>query len=598
MRSFTYEELTFCSDSALDSKFKELLFKKPIIVTFYDLLLETIYEQIYAIGPGSLFYPIKELVSKKTKTKQEVREILDNHQSINKSLVLYANFLPTTMWKDSYFFTGFYCKDYIVNIKGKGDEDFLLFDLVRSPTTNDVCLLTKLNEGGELQNNPSFIPIRTIEPTKKFKTRLIKILDFMKKENIIFHVASVKNTFTLDPNKGYNSKRWEMNVDFRQSILFILRVPSCHKDCFFIVELNNPLLKERRNLSYYYLSTSQHQIEQIISSFIINNFALPIHISAVLDIFYNKYKSNIEFNDTIKYSPHDSNTVTSNNSYFVEDTGKSLMQYITRIDAAKMLEWNTHFQSIFNINRIFGVKEKRSEISFELKRKIRSEIITLFRQSLLSLQNVIQPEAILERDLMSSAFDYEVSFEDLYDHVLDQLKEYNNQALTLETVKQLIERVMLFLVAALSSNAFYSLYYHDNVGIQDTFELLNKFISTFGPSVLSNIFLSDKFELEGNSFYEFSIQHLPILYVHISKDTARIYMLNYKVVADLVVKGNQKGIKLVLGTRWYTRPKNKFNSFIKNTMTIYKQVYEGTCNKSDFESAIQASSVAYPAALT
>jgi hypothetical protein len=597
MQLFKYEELTFCSDPALDSKFKELLFKKPIIVTFYDLLLETIYEQIYAIGPGSLFYPINELVSKKSKTKQEVREILDNHQSINKSLVLHASFLPTSTWKDSYFFTGFYFKDYIVNIKGKGDEDFLLYDLMRSSTTNDVCLLTKLNEGGELQNNPSFLPIRTIEPTKKFKTRLIKILDFMKKENIIFHVDSVKNTFTLDPNKGYYSRRWEMNIDFKQSILFILRVPSYHKDCFFIVELNNPLLEERRNLSYYYLSASQHQVEQIISSFIINNFALPIHISAVLDIFYNKYKSNIEFNDKIKYSLHDSNTVISNNSYFVEDTGDSLTQYITRIDAVKILEWHTHFQSIFNINRIFGVKEKRSEISFELKRKIRSEIITLFRQSLFSLRNVVQPQAILYQDLISSAFDYEVPFEDLYDHVLDQLKEHNNQALTLETVKQLIERVMLFLVAALSSNAFYPPYY-DNACVQDTFELLSKFISTFGPRVLSNIFLSDKFELEGNSFYEFSVQHIPIFYVHISKDTARIYMLNCKVVADLVIKVNKKGIKLVLGTRRYARSKNKFNSFIKNAMTIYKQIYEGTFNKSDFESAIHASSVAYPAALT
>ena len=597
MQPFKYEELTFCSDPALDSKFKELLFKKPIIVTFYDLLLETIYEQIYAIGPGSFFYPINELVLKKSKTKQEVREILDKHQSINKPLVLHASFLPASMWKDSYFFTGFYFKDYIVNINGKGDEDFILYDLRCSPTTNDVCLLTKLNEGGESQNNLSFIPIRIIELTKRFKTRLIKILDFMKRENIIFHVDSVKNTFTLDPNKGYHSKRWEMNIDFKQSILFILRVPSYHKDCFFIVELNNPLLKECRNLSYCHLSASQHQIEQIISSFIINNFALPIHISAVLDMFYNKYKSNIEFNDNIKYSIHDSNTVTSNNSYFVENTGNDLTQYITRIDAAKMLEWHTNFQSIFNINRIFGVKEKRSEISFELKRKIRSEIATLFRQSLLSLHNVIQPQAILYQDLISSAFDYKVPFEDLYDYVLDQLKEHNNQALTLETVKQLIERIMLFLVAAFSSSALYSPHY-DNSGIQDTFELLNKFISTFGPAVLSNIFLSDKFELEGNSFYEFSVQHIPILYVHISKDTTRIYMLNHKVLADSMIKGNKKGIKLVLGTRRYSRPKNKFNSFIKNTMTIYKQVYEGTFNKSDFESAIHASSVAYPAALT
>ena len=597
MQPFKYEELTFCSDPALDSKFKELLFKKPIIVTFYDLLLETIYEQIYAISPSSFFYPTHELVPTKSKTKQEVREILDNHQSINEPLVLHVNTLLPSMWKDSYFFTGFYFKNYIVNIKGKGDEDFLLYDLIRSPTTNDVCLLTKLNEGSKLQDDLSLIPIRTIEPTKKFKTRLIKILDFMKKENIIFHVDTVKNTFTLDPNKGYYSRRWEMNIDFRQSILFILRVPSYHKDCFFIVELNNPLSKECRNLSYYYLSASQHQIEQIISSFIINNFALPIHISAVLDMFYNKYKSNIEFNDNIKYSIHDSNTVISNNSHFVEDTGDSLTQYITRIDAVKMLEWHTHFQSIFNINRIFGVKEKRSEISFELKRKIRSEIATLFRQSLLNLQNVIQPQAILYQDLISSTFDYEVPFEDLYDHVLDQLKEHNNQALTLETVKQLIERVMLFLVASLSSNSFYPPYYN-NASIEDTLELLNKFISTFGPRVLSNAFLSDKFELEGNSFYEFSVQHIPILYVHISKDTTRIYMLNHKVLADSVIRESQKGIKLILGTRRYTRSKNKFNSFIKNTMTIYKQIYEGTFNKSDFESAIRASSVTYPAALT
>jgi hypothetical protein len=289
--------------------------------------------------------------------------------------------------------------------------------------------------------------------------------------------------------------------------------------------------------------------------------------------------------------------VTSNNSYFVENTGNSLTQYINRIDAAKILEWHTNFQSIFNINRIFGVKEKRSEISFELKRKIRSEIATLFRQSLLSLQNVIQPQAILYQDLISCAFDYRVPFDDLYGHVLDQSKKHDNQAFTLETVKQLIERMMLYLVADISSNAFYSLHYQDNA-IQDTFELLNKFISTFGPSVLSNMFLSDKFELEGNSFYEFSVQHIPILYVHISKDTTRIYMLNHKVLADSMIKGNKKDIKLVLGTRRYARPKNKFNSFIKNTMTVYKLIYEGAFNKSDFESTIHASSVAYPAVLT